>query len=112
MKRIEELGGKYTSEPSDKWLRWLYGDDFQNVVLVDLADCDEPEEYLDQIASLPQLETLVVGGRAFTDEHFSHLKRLKTLSGLVLDSTDVSDDGIEALKQTLPELAILALEDV
>ena len=106
MKLIEELGGKYTLEPADKWLRWLYGDDFRNIVLVDVADCDEPEKYIEQVASLQKLETLVVGGRTFNDEHLSNLKRLATLSGLVLDSTSVTDDGVEALKQTLTELAI------
>ena len=85
---------------------WFGADYFQNITLVDVADCDEPQKYLEQIASLPRLETLVVGSRKFTDKHLSRLKRLTTLSGLVLDSTDVTDDGIRGLRQTLPALSI------
>ena len=108
MKLIEELGGMYATEPGGpKWIRdWFGTDNFQNITLVDVADSDDPDEYLGQVVSLPCLETLVVGGLTFTDEHLSRLERLVTLSGLVLDSTDVSDDGIGALKQTLPALAI------
>ena len=75
-------------------------------MLVDVADCDDPGAYLEQVATLPRLQTLVVSSQKFTDKHLSRLKWLKTLSGLVLDSTDVSDEGIRALKQRLPELAI------
>ena len=32
MKLIEEFGGSYTLEPAEKWPRWLYGDDLQNLV--------------------------------------------------------------------------------
>ncbi len=73
MKLIEKLGGNYTLEPADKWVRRLCGDDLQNIVLVDVADCDDPDKYLEQIASLPRLETLVVGTQSFTDKHLSRL---------------------------------------
>ena len=75
-------------------------------MLVDLADCDDPEEYLSQIAVLPCLETLVVGGLTFTDEDLDRLKNIDTLLRLVLDSTSVTDDGIGSLKKALPALAI------
>ena len=76
------------------------------LIIVDLADCEDPSAYLEQVASLTCLETLVVGSQKFTDEHLSRLKRLTNLSRLVLDSTSVSDDGIGTLKQTLLKLAI------
>ena len=55
MALIKELGGKYTTEPGGpEWMRdWFGADNFQNIVLVDVADCDDPEKYLGQIASLP-----------------------------------------------------------
>ncbi len=76
MALIKELGGSYKTDlGGPKWLRWLFGDEnFQNIVLIVLADCDDPEKYLGQIVSLPRLETLVVGSQKFTDEHLSHLK--------------------------------------
>ena len=63
MTLIEELGGSYKTEPGGPaWMRdWFGTDNFQDIVLVDLADCDAPEKYLGQIALLPRLETLVVG---------------------------------------------------
>lgn len=108
MALIKELGGSFKTEADGPvWIRdWFGADNFQNVVLVDLADCDDPEKYLGQITSLPRLETLVVGGLTFADEHLSRLERLRTLNGLVLDSTTVTGDAIEALKQALPALAI------
>ena len=108
MALIKELGGEYKTESDGPaWIRnWFGAENFQKIVLVDLADCNAPAKYLEQVTALPKLETLVVGGQKFTDEHLSRLKRLKTINGLVLDSTDVTDDGIEALKQTLTALAI------
>ena len=108
MKLIEELGGSYKTElGGPAWMRdWFGPDNFQNIVLVDVADCDDPEKYLGQIVSLPCLETLVVGSRNFTDEHLSRLERLTTLIGLILDSTTVTDGGIGAMKQSLTNLAV------
>src|SRR5690242_970636 len=52
---IEKLGGSYKTAQADKWLCKLFGEDFQDVVLVDLADCDGPAEYLEAIGALPRL---------------------------------------------------------
>ena len=59
MTLIEKLHGSYKTTAADKWLRWVYGEDFQNIALVDVADCDDPAAYLKHVASLPAVETLV-----------------------------------------------------
>ena len=71
MEVIEELHGTYESSGPTAWQRRLFGENHQNLVVVDLADCDDPERYLPYIARLPGIETLVVGGEAFTDSHLS-----------------------------------------
>jgi hypothetical protein len=108
MAAIERAGGSYQASPAGPaWLRRLFGEDsFRNVTLVNVADCDEPAEYLDHVARLPALETLVVGGPDFTDEHVQRLHGLTTLTGLVLDCTVVTDDGIAALRDALGDLEV------
>ncbi len=101
---IEKLGGSYEATPAPDWLRRLTGEDFKDVGLVDLADSDAPDAYIDQVAALPKLEMLAVGGEKFTDEHLQRLQGTKALRGLVLDSADVTPAGVEALKRSLPDL--------
>jgi hypothetical protein len=103
---IEKLGGRYQTVEADAWLRRLLDSDLQNVTLVDLADCDEPAEYLDYIVDLPRLSTLVVGGPAFADEHLDRLGRLGSLRLLVLDGARVTDAGLDNLRSRLPEVEI------
>src|SRR2546425_4184129 len=69
MALIEQLGGTYQSEPGGPaWFRRMFGEQHcQNVTHVNLADCDELEKYIDHIARLPRLRTLVVGGREIND---------------------------------------------
>jgi internalin A len=110
MTLVEKLGGSYKTAQAGPWLRRLYGQDFQNVTLVNLADCDDPAAYLDQVTALPALETLVVGGPAFTDDHLRRLHKLTTLSGLILDSTNVTDSGLAAMREALPQAEVYQSE--
>src|SRR5437870_3082653 len=65
MELVKQLGGSYQSDPAPKWMSRLAGEDLGNVTLVNLADCDEPDAYLADVARLPRLEILAVGGKAF-----------------------------------------------
>jgi hypothetical protein len=96
MAAITKIGGTYKTEDATGWVRYL-DKNAQDVVVVDLADCDKPDEYLPHLARLPRLRTLVVGGHQFGDEQVSALGRVASLRGLVLDSTKVSDGGVERL---------------
>ncbi len=98
MQLIERLGGSYQSEAEATWLRFVLGSQFQNITLVNLADCDEPEVYLEQIGRLPRVRTIVVGGETFADEHLSRLAQIPTLEGMVLDTTAVTDEAIADLR--------------
>jgi hypothetical protein len=54
-----------------------------------------------QVADLPAIEVLIVGGPAFTDQHAQRLNRMRSLRGLILDSTGVNEDGLVALRKSL-----------
>src|SRR5213078_2739273 len=97
MELIEDLGGRYSTETrGPAWLTKLFGTDhFQVVTFVDLAECDEPQRYLPTIARCPWLEVLVIGGDAVGDEEAAALRRVAGLKGLVLDSTRVTDTGVQ-----------------
>ncbi len=103
---IEKLGGRCQTVQADDWLQRLLGQDLQNVTLVDVGGCDDPAAYLDHVAALPALETLAVGGSAFSDEHLARLCRAGSLRGLVLDGTSVTADGLESLRAALPQLDV------
>jgi internalin A len=103
---IEQLGGSYQTAQASSWHRRLFGSDLQNLVLVNLADCDVPDRYIDAVADLPQLETLAVGGEAFTDRHLSRLRGNASLRYLVLDGAGVSDEAVAALRTEHPQVEV------
>jgi hypothetical protein len=105
---IERAGGHVqTTVTVPRWVCRAYNEEsLQNVVLVNVADCDDPAAYVDQVASLPRIETLVVDGKRFTDGPLRRLHRLVSLRGLVLDTTSISDDALAALTKVLPRLEV------
>src|SRR5262249_38107554 len=105
MAAINKLGGSYTTEDATGWIKYLDKNP-QDVVVVDLADCDKPDEYLPHLGRLPRLRTLVIGGHSVGDEQLNAAQRFASLRGLVLDSTKITDEGEKRLKQSLPDLAV------
>jgi hypothetical protein len=59
---------------------------------------------------LPKLRTVVVGGHSVGDGQVVALGRVESLRGLVLDSTLVGDECVEALKNGLRDLVIYKSE--
>src|SRR5947209_4191745 len=94
MELIQSLGGSYETSPPQKWQAWYFGGDYQNLIHVNLADCDQTDRFVAAVAGLPRLETLVVGGESFGDEQLQQLRQLSSLHVLMLDSTSVSDDAL------------------
>ncbi len=103
---IKRLGGSYQADAAPAWMSRLAGFEVQDVTLVNLADCDTPDEYIEQIVRLPRVRTLVVGGQEFGDEHLAKTETATRLRWLVLDSTLVSDEKIRSLESVLPELTV------
>jgi hypothetical protein len=106
MALVQNLGGRVDSREAGAWLLLLV-DDCQNVTLVDVADCDDPGNYLDDVVLLPALETLAVGGEAFTDEHLEQLKRVTSLRYLLLDGTSVTEEAIAKFALALPNIDVV-----
>jgi hypothetical protein len=106
MALVERLNGSCQTRGATTWASRFTLTPSYNVVLANLADCDQPAEYIDAIARLPSLETLVVGGAAFGDDQLAALRKLTTLRWLVLDSTRVTPAAVEALRESLPHLHI------
>ena len=106
---ITKLGGTYKTEDATGWVRYLDWN-AQDVVVVDLADCDAPSEYLPLLARLPRLKALVIGGHSVRDRPLMALERMKSLRGLVLDSTKVSDEGVAELNKACHDLVVYKSE--
>jgi hypothetical protein len=102
---ITKLGGTYKTEDATGCVRY-FDRNAQDVVVVDLADCDKPDEYLPHLARLPRLRSLVIGGHSVGDEQVAALGRIGSLHRLVLDSTLVTDECADKLKSDLPDLAV------
>jgi hypothetical protein len=69
MALVAQFGGSCQTADASDWHRRLFGGNLQNIVLVDLLDCDKADEYIGPVAGSPRLETLLVGGDTFGDEH-------------------------------------------
>src|SRR6476620_11267790 len=78
MATITRLGGTYKTEDAVGWIKYL-DKNVQDVVVVDLADCDKPDEYLPHLARLPKLRSLVLGGHSVGDEQVASLGRVGSL---------------------------------
>lgn len=110
MALVERLGGSYRSEPAPKWMSRLAGQELGDATLVNLADCDQPDEYIAEVARLPRLEILVVGGQAFGDDEVAQLSGTKSLRWLILDSTSVSADALAEVQDANRELQVYRSE--
>jgi hypothetical protein len=102
---VERMGGRCTTFDAPAWVRRIVPD-ARNIDLVDLANCDHPEEYIASVAELPHLASLVVGGPGFTDDHLRRLQNTDSLVLLILDSTSVTEERVKELQATLPELQV------
>src|SRR5258706_1311785 len=56
---IKKCFGSYTTEEPARWVRWL-DKNVQDVVVADVANCEQPDEYLPHLLRLPKLIKLVM----------------------------------------------------
>jgi len=105
---LNQLKGVWQTEDGDSGLlRWVVGEKkFNYVTGLDITDSDSHSVNLRLIPHMLRLRTLAVGGKGFDDEDLVHLHDIKTLEHLVLDSTRVTDQGIEALRQAIPGIKV------
>jgi len=99
-----------TSETIWRGSRDIYAklkrDEFPKIVHADFADDEWPSTYV--IRNTPNLRTLVVGGPRCTDDAIlPDIEKAKSLRTLVLDSTNVTDQGIEQFQERRPDVLVL-----
>ena len=105
-RRVTQLGGSVETAPGGPawFVDWFGEGHLQDVVTIDVADVDDPDEYMDDLFLCPHLEVLAVGGQQFGDDQLRRLVELKKLKGLVLDTTGHTASGLKQLQATLPQL--------
>jgi hypothetical protein len=117
MAAIERAGGSFESRATGPaWLRRWFGEGrFQDITSVSLLCEDGTRKCLDGVLRLPQLESLYVAGRSFTDEHVVRLSTMTTLKEVDLDDTAVTRAAVDLVQEARPELAVhigLSFEDL
>jgi hypothetical protein len=110
MTLVQDLEGDFQTSEAAIWQRAIFGADFRNVTMVQLADCTDPDKYLRQVVDLPRLQSLAVGGAHFTDTHLRQLRGCNALRVLVLDSTAVSPTALAEWQRDRPHTHVYQSE--
>ena len=99
-------GQVFTEPRGDYFVRQLVGDRLsQRAVYVHLLSDDVTDAWLAQnVKGLRHVELLNIKSRNVTDAGVAHLKELTCLAELVLTDTEVTDEAIEELQRSLPNL--------
>jgi hypothetical protein len=118
---IERLNGHFSYDhqwPSSSpprapaWVRRAMGEDFfSDIVEVGIDTPQVTDDTLALLATLPQLDCLVVDSVQITDEGLSSLARSSRLTGLWIKSARITDDGLARLT-ALKNLKVLYLSEV
>jgi hypothetical protein len=85
------------------WLRKLLGDDFFNTVAYGVLNSDTEAQWL---KGLPQLRSLSLNSTQVTDKGLEYLRGLTDLQVLWLDGTQVTNEGVKKLRQALLKCTI------
>ncbi|WP_145057044.1 hypothetical protein [Lignipirellula cremea] len=76
------------------------------VRVIDLSDCDEVSSYMPIFEDATEVKVLAVGGESFTDKQLLQLTALKNLQLLILDCTNVSEEGLWEFSWKSPHVLI------
>lgn len=80
--------------------------EFPKIIHADFSDEVRPNTYV--IRNAANLRTLVVGGPRCTDDSIlPDIEKAKSLRTLILDSTNITEEGITQFKQRRPEVLVL-----
>ncbi len=110
--RVAELGGSCGWAARElPWPFTLLGEEWSHVRLrlcgISLRGTPVGDEDLACFAGLAGLKILVLDNTQIADAGLAHVAKLAGLRVLLLDNTQVTDAGVKALKEALPNLAIL-----
>jgi hypothetical protein len=96
--RLQEIGAEVDYAPLP-WIEraWLTIRGSDNIDAVDLAHADATDEDLDWLARADRLKRLVLSGSQVTDSGMERLRDLTRLEDLDLRGTEVGDEGLSLL---------------
>lgn len=78
-----------------------------SLVLLDASNTEVTDDGLEQASQWTRLRYLSLNNTEISDAAVPHLKTIKSLKGLSLLDTSVTADGVQALKEALPECLIV-----
>ncbi len=78
-----------------------------SLVLLDASNTEVTDDGLEQASQWTRLRYLSLNNTEISDAAVPHLKTIKTLKGLSLLNTSVTADGVQTLKEALPECLIV-----
>jgi hypothetical protein len=80
--------------------------------LIDPTECENVRENeIEKLSRFPNLEVLVLGCDALTDQQLRHVLELKKLKALVIYKCRITDDGVRQLS-SLPKIRTIGLFDL
>ncbi len=106
-RQVTSAGGTLEARPGPNWLQPLLGEEnCQDITLLNLADAKVNDQLLQAVARLPQLEVLILGGQQINDDSLRFIPQCKSLQGVILDSTCVSQEALDRLRAARPGLHV------
>lgn len=114
-RRIRALSSVYVqvhSEPRGQYFfRQLFGNSLsQRAVYVHASSASIDDDWLHRVAALEHVEVLAIWSPRVTDAGVAQLARMRNLQSLHLSGTQVTEAGLEKLRQAVPTLRLVRSE--
>ena len=113
MKTVTEFGGQVFTEPRGQHLlRQILGDAVtERAIYVHLNDSRVDDDWLANVQDLKHVEMISIASPNVTDHGLQHLKSMQNLTRLNFVGTKVTSDGVQMLRESLPKLALVDIDD-
>ena len=103
---FEELDGLLLDSPKFTEVAISRLISLKRLRILNLGEGQYTDECLAQVSRMDSLRYLSLSGANFTDAGLAHLESLTNLEELFLDRTDVTANGFEVLRRSLPKTLI------
>lgn len=113
---VQSYGGfvdwEHTGHRTPKWIEEWAGEhifDDIDCISIDGSAAITLDE-IESLARLRHLSVLGMGVTTFGDDHAKVLSKSKSIEGLLLNETEISDEGLAHIAGTMPQLNLLGLK--
>ena len=109
MDELNAVNAQVSTEPRGQFLlRQFIGDTLsQRSIYLHLDDPRIDDYWIKKLHGMEHVEVLSIKSSNLTDAGLMELRNWPSLTSLNLVDTDVTDSGIEALRQSLPSLRLV-----